>query len=35
MYLPISLEELIDKNPPVRVVSLMVEHVDNQPILKR
>lgn len=35
MFLPPSLEELIDKNHPVRVVNQVIEHVDIQPILRK
>ena len=35
MMLPPSLEELIDKNHPVRVVNQIIERIDIDPLLKK
>ena len=35
MLLPRSLEELIDKNHPVRIVNQVIDRIDIDPLLKK
>ena len=35
MLLPPSLDEMIDKNHPVRVVNQVIDHIDISPLDKK